>query len=169
MKWQLMKPTSHSKHSKRFIINFLRIESDLRTRREKNIVITGQKDEKKKIVIKLPEYQFYSNRDRLIELLTKSAEWDANKKSKSGANAEGDKEEDAEKEKELAANRGLTKTEADEKDRLLVSGYSDWTKDDYLSFVKACEKYGRKDFQKISEVSIVHQKCINRFCLACWN
>jgi len=124
-----------------------------------SIVITGgQKDEKKKIIIKLPEYQFYNNRERLIELLTKSAEWDANKKNKSSANAanedqDGEKVEDAEKDKELAANRGLTKAEADEKDKLLASGYSDWTKDDYLSFVKACEKYGRKDFQKISEVS----------------
>ncbi len=150
---------------------YAQIETDLRTRREKNLVNIGKgdKDDKKKIVVKLPEWQFFANRDRLIELLTKQAEWDANKKTKTGNAATvsnedpnekkeqmqeettGENEKEKEKEKELNENRGLTKEEVKEKEKYLSTGYIEWTKDEYLNFIKACEKYGRKDFGKISE------------------
>jgi len=150
---------------------YAQIESDLRTRREKNLVNIGkgEKDEKKKIVVKLPEWQFFSNRDRLIELLTRQAEWDSNKKTKSGTTATvsnedpnekkpeqmqeetGGDDKEKEKEKELNENRGLTKDEVKEKEKYLSTGFIDWTKDEYLNFVRACEKFGRRDFGKISE------------------
>ena len=130
----------------------------------------GEKDEKKKIVVKLPEWQFFANRDRLIELLTRQAEWDANKKSKTGTTAtvsnedpnekkpdqmqeEATDDKEKEKEKELNENRGLTKDEVKEKEKYLSTGFIEWTKDEYLNFIKACEKCGRKDFGRISEVN----------------
>lgn len=149
---------------------YAQIDSDLRTRREKNLInITKEgKDEKKRIVIKLPEFQFFSNRERLIELLTKQAEWEQNKKSKSGTTAashagatdeqnkddnEGKmQEEEKEKEKELNENRGLTNQEFKEKTKLLNTGFVNWNKEEHHQFIKACEKYGRKEYSKISEV-----------------
>lgn len=124
----------------------------------------GDKDEKKKVTIRLPEHQFFSNRERLIELLTKQAEWESNKKHKGGAasstamNEEtgttkdsADKMQEEDAEKELAKNKGLTAAEREEKEELLETGFM-WTKDEFLQFVKACEKYGRKDFRRISDV-----------------
>ena len=93
----------------------------------------GAKD--KKIVIKLPEFQFYENRERLVELLTKQAEWEQAQKLKAlmalapkpigGTATTEQKPEEAkeepkpeineELEKELAENHGLTKEEKEEK------------------------------------------------------
>jgi len=161
------------------------IENELRTRREKRLAKSynlneqfnsminvggkggGQKD--KKIVIKLPEFQFYENRERLVEILTKQAEWEQAQKlkmllaqaPKPVSNTEQKPEENKEEqkasemvdenEKEITANHGLTNDEKEEKEKSLCTGFLEWNKDEFHNFVRACEKFGRKDFKAISE------------------
>lgn len=47
----------------------------------------------------------------------------------------------------------LPKEEADERDRLLDTGFSDWSKNEFAGFLRACEKFGRGNYEKISNVS----------------
>ncbi|XP_074292298.1 ISWI chromatin-remodeling complex ATPase CHR11-like [Silene latifolia] len=44
----------------------------------------------------------------------------------------------------------LTSEEQDEKDRLLEEGFSTWTKRDFNTFIRACEKFGRNDIKGIA-------------------
>ena len=92
------------------------------------------------------------------------AEEDQEKRS-----AEKDKEEEKlnDKEQELNNNRGLTNAELKEKEKLLQGGFLDWTKDEYHSFVKACEKFGRKAYSQISEVLLLLFTSLNRL-IARW-
>ena len=46
----------------------------------------------------------------------------------------------------------LNKEENEEKNRLLESGFSDWTRNEFNSFVRACEKFGRHDYERIAAV-----------------
>lgn len=145
-----------------FINITIRIESELQTRRQKrlaksdlnNLIIKGGNQKDKKIV-KLPDFQFFENRERLIELITKELDFmSKNKDSK----PEGDKEdimrskEDEESKKDQAD--GLTNEERAEKEKLMLTGFIDWNKDEFAAFLRGCERYGRKDFKAISEVSI---------------
>ncbi|KAL9232883.1 hypothetical protein vseg_007945 [Gypsophila vaccaria] len=45
----------------------------------------------------------------------------------------------------------LTSEEQDEKDRLLEEGFSTWTKKDFNTFIRACEKFGRNDIKGIAD------------------
>jgi len=45
----------------------------------------------------------------------------------------------------------LTEEEAEEKEKLLQEGFVDWNKRDFSQFVKACEKWGRDDYDNISD------------------
>ncbi|KAI8816220.1 SNF2 family N-terminal domain-containing protein [Fimicolochytrium jonesii] len=56
----------------------------------------------------------------------------------------------AEEQARIDAATPLTPTEIAEKDRLLSKGFSDWSKRDFVSFCKACEKHGRHDLASIS-------------------
>ncbi|KAK4755650.1 hypothetical protein SAY87_009407 [Trapa incisa] len=44
----------------------------------------------------------------------------------------------------------LTAEELDEKERLLEEGFSSWSRRDFNTFIRACEKYGRKDIKSIA-------------------
>ena len=44
----------------------------------------------------------------------------------------------------------LTDAEMQEKEVLSISGFSSWTKRDFVSFCKACEKYGRESIDSIA-------------------
>ncbi|XP_057538927.1 ISWI chromatin-remodeling complex ATPase CHR11 [Amaranthus tricolor] len=44
----------------------------------------------------------------------------------------------------------LTSEEQDEKDRLLEEGFSTWTRRDFNTFIRACEKFGRNDIKSIA-------------------
>ena len=160
----------------------------MRTRREKrlaksynlneqfnsmiNVGAKGAGPKDKKIVIKLPEFQFYENRERLVEILTKQAEWEQAQKLKmllaqapksvsteqKPEEVKETKEEQKasemtdETEKEIAENHGLTNEEKEEKEKLLCTGFLEWNKDEFHNFVRGCEKFGRKDYKAISEV-----------------
>ncbi|PRQ39098.1 putative calcium/calmodulin-dependent protein kinase chromatin remodeling ISWI family [Rosa chinensis] len=43
----------------------------------------------------------------------------------------------------------LTAEELEEKERLLEDGFSSWSRRDFNTFIRACEKYGRSDIQSI--------------------
>ncbi|KAM5569061.1 ISWI chromatin-remodeling complex ATPase CHR11 [Rosa sericea] len=43
----------------------------------------------------------------------------------------------------------LTAEELEEKERLLEEGFSSWSRRDFNTFIRACEKYGRSDIQSI--------------------
>ncbi|KAK2646397.1 hypothetical protein Ddye_021592 [Dipteronia dyeriana] len=44
----------------------------------------------------------------------------------------------------------LTAEELEEKERLLEDGFSSWSRRDFNSFIRACEKYGRNDIKSIA-------------------
>lgn len=44
----------------------------------------------------------------------------------------------------------LTAEEQEEKERLLEEGFSTWTRRDFNTFIRACEKHGRNDLKKIA-------------------
>ncbi|CAO2832026.1 unnamed protein product [Amaranthus hypochondriacus] len=44
----------------------------------------------------------------------------------------------------------LTSEEQEEKDRLLEEGFSTWTRRDFNTFIRACEKFGRNDIKSIA-------------------
>ncbi|GAB2211189.1 hypothetical protein Droror1_Dr00016481 [Drosera rotundifolia] len=44
----------------------------------------------------------------------------------------------------------LTAAEQEEKERLLEEGFSTWTRRDFNTFIRACEKYGRNDVKNIA-------------------
>ncbi|PPR91669.1 hypothetical protein GOBAR_AA29015 [Gossypium barbadense] len=44
----------------------------------------------------------------------------------------------------------LTAEELEEKERLLEEGFSSWSRRDFNSFIRACEKYGRNDIKSIA-------------------
>ncbi|AES64230.1 putative calcium/calmodulin-dependent protein kinase chromatin remodeling ISWI family [Medicago truncatula] len=44
----------------------------------------------------------------------------------------------------------LTAEEMEEKERLLEEGFSSWSRKDFNTFLRACEKYGRNDIQSIA-------------------
>ncbi|KAF8392550.1 hypothetical protein HHK36_022895 [Tetracentron sinense] len=44
----------------------------------------------------------------------------------------------------------LTAEEQEEKEELLEEGFSTWTRRDFNTFIRACEKYGRNDIQSIA-------------------
>lgn len=46
----------------------------------------------------------------------------------------------------------LSKEENAEKEKLLLSGFNDWTRNDFAVFVRGCERFGRTDIFKITEV-----------------
>lgn len=45
----------------------------------------------------------------------------------------------------------MTEEEKQEKEALLESGFPDWSKRDFQSFIKGCEKYGRHDVASIAK------------------
>ncbi|XP_062514114.1 SWI/SNF-related matrix-associated actin-dependent regulator of chromatin subfamily A member 5-like isoform X2 [Corticium candelabrum] len=45
----------------------------------------------------------------------------------------------------------LTYDEVQEKEQLLQEGFTDWSKRDFNQFVKACERWGRDDIERISQ------------------
>eukprot|EP00917_Polyrhabdina_sp_WS-2016_P001513 GHVP01003179.1.p1 GENE.GHVP01003179.1~~GHVP01003179.1.p1 ORF type:complete len:887 (+),score=164.26 GHVP01003179.1:33-2693(+) len=44
----------------------------------------------------------------------------------------------------------LTDEQREERDSLLASGFGDWSRKDFLNFVRGCELYGREDFEGIA-------------------
>lgn len=90
--------------------------------------------------VKLPEYHFYEDRKELLKLLEKENDLFYNAQ--------------VQREKREIIPDSLTMLEPQEekeKDRLLATGFTSWTKNDFQAFIRGCEKFGRNNFKKISQ------------------
>lgn len=55
----------------------------------------------------------------------------------------------------------LPQEEEEEKEKLLDTGFSDWTKNEFTAFLRACEKFGRSNFERIANVNTIYK--VSRF------
>ncbi|XP_066311906.1 probable chromatin-remodeling complex ATPase chain [Miscanthus floridulus] len=87
----------------------------------------------------LHDFQFFNNQ-RLNELYEKEVRYlmQANQKKDT---IDGEDEDLLEP---------LTAEEQEEKEQLLEEGFASWTRRDFNTFIRACEKYGRNDIKSIS-------------------
>ncbi|KAJ3669555.1 hypothetical protein LUZ60_011505 [Juncus effusus] len=92
----------------------------------------------------LHDFQFF-NSQRLNELYEKEVKYlmqaHQKNKDKDTIGDADDQEEDIEP---------LTAEEQEEKEQLLEEGFSTWTRRDFNTFIRACEKYGRNDIKSIA-------------------
>lgn len=84
--------------------------------------LEGNPDDKKIKKIVLPDYHFYQEKERLEFILSKEAN-----------------------------GKDLSEEEKTDKERLKQTNVIDWNKNDYGYFVRALEKYGKKDIDSIAE------------------
>ncbi|KAM7463046.1 hypothetical protein LguiA_031167 [Lonicera macranthoides] len=91
----------------------------------------------------LHDFQFF-NTQRLTELYEKEVRhlMQAHQKNQLKDTIEVDEPEDL--------GDPLTAEEQEEKEQLLEEGFSTWTRRDFNTFIRACEKYGRNDIQSIA-------------------
>ncbi|PKA62262.1 putative chromatin-remodeling complex ATPase chain [Apostasia shenzhenica] len=91
----------------------------------------------------LHDFQFF-NTQRLSELYEKEVRYlMAHQKNQSkDMIADGDEPDDV--------GEPLTAEEQEEKEQLLEEGFSTWTRRDFNTFIRACEKYGRNDIKSIA-------------------
>ncbi|KAK3160843.1 hypothetical protein QOZ80_1BG0065670 [Eleusine coracana subsp. coracana] len=87
----------------------------------------------------LHDFQFFNNQ-RLNELYEKEVQYlmQANQKKDT---IDGEDEEQLEP---------LTAEEQEEKEQLLEEGFASWTRRDFNTFIRACEKYGRNDIKSVA-------------------
>ncbi|KAG2588747.1 hypothetical protein PVAP13_5NG234900 [Panicum virgatum] len=87
----------------------------------------------------LHDFQFFNNQ-RLNELYEKEVRYlmQANQKKDT---IDGEDEDQLEP---------LTVEEQEEKEQLLEEGFASWTRRDFNTFIRACEKYGRNDIKSIA-------------------
>ncbi|XP_064934683.1 ISWI chromatin-remodeling complex ATPase CHR11-like [Musa acuminata AAA Group] len=92
----------------------------------------------------LHDFQFF-NTQRLSELYEKEVRYlmQAHQKNQL-KDTIGDEEEPED------LGEPLTAEEQEEKERLLEEGFSTWTRKDFNTFIRACEKYGRNDIKSIA-------------------
>ncbi|KAM0881760.1 hypothetical protein ACQ4PT_032744 [Festuca glaucescens] len=87
----------------------------------------------------LHDFQFFNNQ-RLNELYEKEV-WYLMQANQKKDSIDGEYEDQLEP---------LTAEEQEEKDQLLEEGFATWTRRDFNTFIRACEKYGRNDIKSIS-------------------
>ncbi|KAL0537962.1 hypothetical protein IC582_026955 [Cucumis melo] len=91
----------------------------------------------------LHDFQFF-NTQRLSELYEKEVRYLMQTHQKNQLKDTIDVEEPEE------VGDPLTAEELEEKERLLEEGFSSWSRRDFNTFIRACEKYGRNDIKSIS-------------------
>ncbi|KAL7178088.1 hypothetical protein ACSBR2_031275 [Camellia fascicularis] len=91
----------------------------------------------------LHDFQFF-NTQRLSELYEKEVRYlmQTNQKNQLKDTIEVDEPEEL--------GDPLTAEEQEEKERLLEEGFSTWSRRDFNTFIRACEKYGRNDINNIA-------------------
>ncbi|KAL0434539.1 UNVERIFIED_CONTAM: ISWI chromatin-remodeling complex ATPase CHR11 [Sesamum latifolium] len=91
----------------------------------------------------LHDFQFF-NTQRLSELYEKEVRYlmQTHQKNQVKDTIEVDEPEDG--------GDPLTAEEQEEKERLLEEGFSTWSRRDFNTFIRACEKYGRNDIMSIA-------------------
>lgn len=89
----------------------------------------------------LHDFQFF-NTQRLTELYEKEVRFRLSQKNQA---KDGFGEDDVEE-----VGEAFTLEEQEEKEQLLEEGFANWTRRDFNTFVRACEKYGRNDIRSIA-------------------
>ncbi|XP_022842473.1 ISWI chromatin-remodeling complex ATPase CHR11 [Olea europaea var. sylvestris] len=91
----------------------------------------------------LHDFQFFNNQ-RLSELYEKEVRYlmQANQRNQIKDTIEVEEPEDS--------GEPLTAEEQEEKEQLLEEGFSTWSRRDFNTFIRACEKYGRNDIRSIA-------------------
>ncbi|XP_004486049.1 ISWI chromatin-remodeling complex ATPase CHR11 [Cicer arietinum] len=91
----------------------------------------------------LHDFQFF-NTQRLTELYEKEVRYlmQTHQKNQVKDSIDVDEPEDM--------GEQLTAEELEEKERLLEEGFSSWSRKDFNTFLRACEKYGRNDIESIA-------------------
>ncbi|XP_024388673.1 probable chromatin-remodeling complex ATPase chain [Physcomitrium patens] len=65
---------------------------------------------------------------------------------------------------------GLTEKEQEEKEQLLSDGFQNWSRRDFVAFVRACEKYGRYDLKSIaSEIDGKAEEDVEKYSKVFWS
>jgi SWI/SNF-related matrix-associated actin-dependent regulator of chromatin subfamily A member 5 len=110
------------------------------------------------------DYQFF-NVERLDEIYAKKRDWwqryqlamkereaenGEEKETKSKAKSK-DKDDFVLDSEELDENKGISNDEVEEVEMLLLEGFPNWNKRDFLTFKSACERHGRKAYQQIAQ------------------
>jgi SWI/SNF-related matrix-associated actin-dependent regulator of chromatin subfamily A member 5 len=110
------------------------------------------------------DYQFF-NVERLDEIYAKKRDWwqryqlamkereaenGEEKETKSKAKSK-DKDDFVLDSEELDQNKGISNDEVEEVEMLLLEGFANWNKRDFLTFKSACERHGRKAYQQIAQ------------------
>lgn len=106
--------------------------------------------------LNINDFQFYPA--RLLELqekevlhYRKSIGYRVPRKEDDAEKTEEDLEEQQQAEQALIDTaEPLTEEEVTEKEQLLEQGFENWSRRDFISFYKACEKYGRANLQEIA-------------------
>ncbi|KAG8636593.1 ISWI chromatin-remodeling complex ATPase CHR11 isoform X2 [Manihot esculenta] len=91
----------------------------------------------------LHDFQFF-NTQRLSELYEKEVRYLMQTHQKNQLKDTIDVDEPEE------SGEPLTAEELEEKERLLEEGFSSWSRRDFNTFIRACEKYGRNDIKSIA-------------------
>ncbi|KAI5082083.1 hypothetical protein GOP47_0001826 [Adiantum capillus-veneris] len=89
----------------------------------------------------LHDFQFF-NTQRLTELYEKEVRFRLSQKNQA---KDGFAEDDVEE-----VGEAFTLEEQEEKEQLLEEGFANWTRRDFNTYVRACEKYGRNDIRSIA-------------------
>ncbi|KAH7314865.1 hypothetical protein KP509_21G025000 [Ceratopteris richardii] len=106
----------------------------------------------------LHDFQFF-NTQRLTELYEKEVRYRLSQKNQASQAKDGLVEDETEEDGEA-----FTLEEQEEKEQLLEEGFANWTRRDFNTFVRACEKYGRNDIQSIaSEMEGKTQEEVERY------
>uniref|UniRef100_A0A452Y0G2 Chromatin-remodeling complex ATPase n=1 Tax=Aegilops tauschii subsp. strangulata TaxID=200361 RepID=A0A452Y0G2_AEGTS len=87
------------------------------------------------------DFQFF-NTQRLNELYEKEVKYLVQTNQKKDTIGDGDGEDEE--------VEPLNEEEQEEKEQLLEEGFSTWTRRDFNTFIRACEKYGRDDIKSIA-------------------
>ncbi|KAL4457005.1 hypothetical protein ABPG74_014643 [Tetrahymena malaccensis] len=147
------------------------LASELRSRREKktmNYNINAQFSHmmatapmpKAAKIIKLPEHQLFVEREKLQELLQKEEDF----KCMSNRAKKAEKEE----ENSIEEN-GLTPKENKLKDQYWATGFPTWLKQEYLSFIQGCERFGKTAYKEIAEhIKTKTEEEVSQYSKAFW-
>ncbi|EPQ30497.1 uncharacterized protein PFL1_02023 [Pseudozyma flocculosa PF-1] len=106
--------------------------------------------------INVNDFQFYPQRlielqDRETAAYRRSIDYKVPlREPKDDETADDVERERADEQAVIDAAEPLTEAEQEEKEQLAAEGFSEWTRRDFQSFIKGCERYGRKAISAIT-------------------
>ena len=100
--------------------------------------------------VQVPEHQFFHNKDVLQELLQKEEDY-ANSRNSDPPECE-----------------PLNEEELSLKNELMQTGFREWSKQDFNSFITGNEKYGRKNTEQIAALVGKSQAEVEKYSAVFW-